>query len=202
MKEWAGCCNETYGAVVPLVGGGYGLNDEHATPIRFCPFCGWDLSLPIEQSPARFQTLEEALASLLKSDVPLRICFDVDGLVADHAGSPLYADREPYSWVPDLIRQLKEAGHTLIFQTARYMNMYDGNQYKAHLRGWSELRFWLAKHEIPFDEVYLGKAGADLYVDDRGCRVESDGGITQWRRNFVPTVARAQAIKTRFKTQK
>jgi hypothetical protein len=161
----------------------YGIVDD----IKFCPFCGHDLNAPA--------TLEEAIASLLESPFPLDICFDVDGVCANDQGYKPYADRQPYPWVPGLMRKLKEAGHRLKFQTARYMLKYDGDQRKASEAGGQELRWWLKCHDIPYDEVYLGKCSADVYVDDRGCRVESNAGSIDWLRNFVPEVKKAQDKK-------
>lgn len=109
-----------------------------------------------------------------------RICFDVDGVIADHAGDLPYVDRQPYPWVAQKIRDLKEAGHVIIFCTARYMRLFDGDQESAAHAGRYQLIRWLEKHGIPYDEIYLGKPSADLYVDDKAVRIESDLGKTAW----------------------
>lgn len=104
----------------------------------------------------------------------MRICFDCDDTVC--YGSHPYSECKPYPEVVELIRKLKAAGHTIIFLTARYMALYDGDQEKAKARGKQELIFWLREHDIPFDEVHLGKPSADLYVDDKGWRINSSTG--------------------------
>jgi hypothetical protein len=99
----------------------------------------------------------------------VRLCFDVDATVADPGDPPLpYADRAPYPYAVAALRRLKAAGHRLIYLTARYMERESGSQARATERGWLELRFWLDSHQIPWDEIYLGKPSADVYFDDRG----------------------------------
>ena len=113
----------------------------------------------------------------------MRICFDVDGVLAD-PGDPWrpYHLRDPYPWVSEKLWGLSNQGHIIILQTARYMGKRDGNQSLAHAEGYVELIDWCYKHNIPHDEIYLGKASADLYVDDRGCRVESKKGMVDWEK--------------------
>lgn len=158
--------------------------------VKYCPWCGQKPGS--DPLPA---TLEEALTCLLNSHVRLTICFDVDGVCADHALCLPYADRKPYPWVSSLMKELKRAGHTLVFQTARYMQKYDGDQNKARQSGEFELKFWLRCNDIPYDEVYLGKCSADIYVDDKGCRVESDKGETDWCGSFMKIVKATQERK-------
>jgi hypothetical protein len=138
-----------------------------ALPVKFCPFCGHDLTAPA--------TLEEALQKLLENPFPLRLVFDVDGVCANDQRLKPYVDREVYPWVPLMMRVLKKAGHTVIFSTARYMAKCEGDQEKAAKAGEDELRFWLDCKGIHWDEIYLGKPSGDIYPDDRGCRVESNG---------------------------
>lgn len=102
----------------------------------------------------------------------MRIVFDVDDTIA--TGGHPYSECKPIEFVVDFVRKLKKAGHTIIFCTARYMALYDGDQEKATKHGKQELIFWLRKHNIPFDEIHLGKPSGDVYVDDKGWRVNSD----------------------------
>lgn len=120
-----------------------------------------------------------------------RIVFDVDGVLADHRGQPRYCDRDPYPGVVDYLKTIKAAGYYIVLQTARYMEKCDGEQEEAHECGFNELFNWCHEHGIPFDEIYLGKASATLYVDDKGFRLRSDEGEKDWNRLFeelnIPT---------------
>lgn len=163
---------------------------DYTPEFKFCPFCGWDLSVAVPTESNWACTL----ASLLTSGPPRRLCFDVDGVFCDHADPNLpYARRSPYPRAVEVARALKMAGHTLVFQTARYMNLYRGDQRAAGDAGRGELEDWLVRHGIPYHEIYLGKASADLYVDDRGCRVESDRGTVDWALAFARLLPRCRA---------
>lgn len=104
----------------------------------------------------------------------MRLVFDVDDTVA-HGGHP-YSECKPYKAVVTIIKELKKAGHEIIFLTARYMLKHNGNQNKAIKEGKQELIDWLNKWDIPFDEVYLGKPSGDVYIDDRAWRIDSKSG--------------------------
>jgi capsule biosynthesis phosphatase len=101
----------------------------------------------------------------------MRICFDIDGVLC-----PLRNTGQTYSELPPLpgavekIKSLKEAGHHIILQTARHMKTCNGNVALVIARQGKTLLDWLAKHEIPFDELLFGKPYADIYVDDNAYR--------------------------------
>lgn len=196
MIEYAKCCEQGKGEVCRWEGRDgnwvfwphYMCDD--VTQISYCPFCGHDLSKPA------YASLEEALTSLLISP-PLYLCFDVDGVLCDDRDQSVpYGHRKPYPWVADTLGKLKAAGHTIRIQTARYMARFDGNQKKANEYGYAELVFWLLDNSIPYDEVYMGKCSANIYFDDRGCRVESNEGITHWLSSVLPTIAETQCRRT------
>lgn len=188
--SYADCCEQGRDTVRRHRDGDWYVKDvtyKYFDGIKFCPFCGHDLNAPA--------TLREALALLLTNPYPLRLVFDVDGVCADDRDGRPYVDRKAYEWVPETMRDLKRAGHTLIFATARYMAKYAGDQRKAHEAGWQELKFWLDCNGIPWDEICLGKPSGDLYPDDRGCRIESNRGSVEWATKLVPAVLAAQAKK-------
>lgn len=118
------------------------------------------------------------------SSMKVPICFDVDGLIADHRGGKPYCERVPYPWVVKRLTALKQAGYYIRLQTARYMKRCDGEQERAHEAGYYELKVWTDKYGIPYDELYLGKCSAMMYVDDRGFRLRSDDGEEGWNRLF------------------
>lgn len=113
-----------------------------------------------------------------------RLCFDVDGVICDDREDEQYGQREPYEFA-DRIRRLKDDGHVIIFQTARYMSRHTAQG--ADRKGRKELADWLDFHEIPYDELHFGKASADLYVDDKAFRLRSNDGVGGWDglMNFV-----------------
>lgn len=136
--------------------------------------------IPISISESK-PSFEDILAD---TSVPLRICFDMDGVIAVIAGE--YTNRLPFLRTIEIIQKLKAAGHIICIQTARYMFKRKGNQQEADQYGRPELVAWLEKYEVPYDELYFGKVPADLYVDDRGCRVEAAKYMEDWENNFGP----------------
>lgn len=113
-----------------------------------------------------------------------RIIFDVDGVVARDNDDKPYCDRTPYNHIKDLFEGLRKQGHIVILQTARYFYRSGENQEKARDMGLFELECWLKKHEIPYDGVFMGKVAGNLYVDDKGCRVDSNKGMEDWLEVF------------------
>lgn len=107
-----------------------------------------------------------------------RLCIDVDGVLAIPKGD--YCERKPYPFVRDYLLKLRERGFTLVICTARYMSLFDGDQTLARERGWAELRDWLIRYEIPYDQIYLGKPSSKLYLDDRAFTVQSELGECDW----------------------
>lgn len=145
--------------------------------IEHCPFCGHRLDSPVVMTAREF--LETFPESSGKSPGK-RICLDVDGVLADDTSGLPYGDRSPYPWAAALLGRLAAAGHELVYCTARYMSKCDGDQKRAHDLGHRELCEWLKRHDFPPGEVYLGKPAAEIYLDDRACRVESNRGIDSW----------------------
>lgn len=138
-----------------------------STVVNFCPFCG----SPLNTEGRRDNNVTK----------PQRLCFDVDGVLCDDRDQSIpYDERPPYPYAVEALRKLADAGFEIIVQTARHMMKYDGNQQRAHDYGFRDLVRWLKKHGIPFDEVYMGKASAHRYIDDRGYQVRSNRGNIDW----------------------
>jgi capsule biosynthesis phosphatase len=102
------------------------------------------------------------------------IVIDVDGTLAGkrQAGQS-YADVNALPSVVQRIRSLKKEGYWIILHTSRNMRTYDGNIGRIMRHTAPVLVEWLARHEIPYDELHFGKpwCGHDgFYVDDRAIR--------------------------------
>jgi len=102
------------------------------------------------------------------------VVIDVDGTLAGHreAGQS-YVEVSALPNVVQKIRSLKEQGYWIILYTSRNMRTYDGNIGRIMCHTAPVLLEWLARHEIPYDELHFGKpwCGRDgFYVDDRAIR--------------------------------
>lgn len=100
--------------------------------------------------------------------------FDIDGTLCPvKKRNENYEDLVPYPDMVKKIRYYKEKGARIILYTSRNMNTYNGNiglinKYTATL-----LLAWLARWEIPYDEIVYGKVWPGhkgFYIDDRTVR--------------------------------
>ena len=102
------------------------------------------------------------------------VVIDVDGTLADRCESDQsYADVGALPGVVQKVRSLKKQGYWIILYTSRNMRTYEGNIGQIMCRTAPVLVEWLARHEIPYDELHFGKpwCGHDgYYVDDRAIR--------------------------------
>jgi len=95
--------------------------------------------------------------------------FDIDGTICSLT-SGNYGFAIPYMDRIERINQLYDAGHTIIFHTARGMGRAKSSQNEAikllydfteqQLKGW----------DVKFHRLFLGKPAGDIYVDDRGAK--------------------------------
>jgi len=71
------------------------------------------------------------------------------------------------------VREYKSKGFNIILFTARNMRTHNSNVGKITAKTLPIIFKWLEKHNIPFDEIYVGKpwCGNDgFYVDDKTIR--------------------------------
>lgn len=102
------------------------------------------------------------------------IVIDVDGTLAGRRGpGQSYAEVSAVPSVVQKIREMKEKGYWIILYTSRNMRTYDGNIGRIMRHTAPVLVEWLARHEIPYDELHFGKPWCGhngFYVDDRAVR--------------------------------
>lgn len=102
------------------------------------------------------------------------IVIDVDGtLTGGLRTGQSYADVTASPNVVRKVQSLKQQGYWIILYTSRNMRSYGGNLGLIMCHTAPVLVDWLARHEIPYDELHFGKpwCGHDgFYVDDRAIR--------------------------------
>lgn len=102
------------------------------------------------------------------------IVMDVDGTLCPVKGpDEEYADLQPYGDVLERLRELRADGWYVILATSRNMRSHGGNIGLINARTLPVLLAWLDRHDVPFDEVHVGKPWAGtsgFYVDDRAVR--------------------------------
>ena len=101
----------------------------------------------------------------------MRICIDLDGVVCElKRANQSYEDLLPVEGAINKLKELKANGHYIILFTARHMKTCEGNVGKVMARLGKVTLDWLAKHDIPYDEITFGKPWADIYIDDNAHR--------------------------------
>ena len=84
-----------------------------------------------------------------------------------------YAEATPVTDVIEKMRQYKDLGFEIVIFSSRNMRTYEGNIGKINANTLPVIIAWLNKHNVPYDEIYVGKVwcGHDgFYVDDRAVR--------------------------------
>lgn len=101
------------------------------------------------------------------------IIIDLDGtLTIDDEAKP-YSEREPNWPVVHKLREYRERGFGVSIYTARNMRTHAKSVGKIVALSVPVILDWLKLHDIPFDELHVGKPWPEaggFYVDDRAIR--------------------------------
>jgi len=101
-----------------------------------------------------------------------QIVIDLDNTITVNDSSP-YSDKPPNIDVIEMLKTYRERGFSIVISTARNMRTYEGNEGKIIANTVPIILEWLAKHDVPYDEVRIGKpwCGTEgFYVDDKAIR--------------------------------
>ena len=101
-----------------------------------------------------------------------RLIFDLDNTISFTIDSN-YIDAKPNLPIIDRMRTYKDNGFEIIISTSRNMRTYKGSIGKINAHTLPIIIEWLDKHNVPYDEIIVGKpwCGTDgFYIDDRAIR--------------------------------
>ncbi|MTC47096.1 HAD-IIIC family phosphatase [Providencia sp. wls1922] len=101
-----------------------------------------------------------------------KLIVDLDGTLTS-ANTTNYKEVSPREEVIEKLREYKKIGFEIVIFTARNMRTYDGNIGKINAHTLPVIIEWLDKHNVPYDEIIVGKpwCGHDgFYIDDRAIR--------------------------------
>lgn len=97
---------------------------------------------------------------------------DVDGTISFCRDGD-YAHASPNEDVIQRLREYKRSGFEIVLYTSRNMRTFDGSIGKITAHTVPILIDWLHQHNVPFDEIVVGKpwCGTEgFYVDDKAIR--------------------------------
>lgn len=101
-----------------------------------------------------------------------RLVFDLDETLCS-ARDGDYANAEPKRDVIRKLREYKAQGFEIAISTARNMRSFAGEVDKIRAHTLPVILDWLARHEVPYDEVHVAKPWCGhegFYVDDKAIR--------------------------------
>ena len=101
-----------------------------------------------------------------------RLVMDIDGTLTLGDTSD-YANVRPDQEVVEQLRRYKEDGFEIVLHTSRNMRTHESSVGKITAKTLPVIFDWLKKHNIPFDEIWVGKPWCGhqgFYVDDKAIR--------------------------------
>lgn len=101
-----------------------------------------------------------------------RIIIDLDETLTLGSNGD-YEHAIPNLAVIDILRTYKAKAYDIAIHTSRNMRTYEGQIGKINVHTLPVILNWLNKHDVPHDEVHVGKpwCGTEgFYVDDRAIR--------------------------------
>lgn len=93
-------------------------------------------------------------------------CIDLDGVICDERPTFERSMAEPLPGARAGIQRLIDDGYVIVIHTAR---------------SWAEYEMtsrWLYDHEIPYDQLIMGKPQATVVIDDRAVRFDGWEGFS------------------------
>ena len=97
---------------------------------------------------------------------------DLDNTITIHKPDSDYSDMPVNHAVVDKMRYYKNLGYNITIFTARNMRTYNGDVALIEANTLPVIHDWLTKHNVPFDEIIVGKPWCSdgFYVDDKAVR--------------------------------
>ncbi|TYK65331.1 HAD hydrolase family protein [Colwellia echini] len=109
-----------------------------------------------------------------------KLIVDLDGTITLGNTSD-YINVLPNIALIEQLRNYKNDGFSIVIATARNMRTYQGNVGKINIHTLPVITAWLDKHNVPYDEIIVGKpwCGHDgFYIDDRAIRPSEFNSLT------------------------
>lgn len=109
-----------------------------------------------------------------------RLIMDIDDTICSTSDGD-YRNSFPDFGVVEKLREYKNNGFEIIFFTSRNMRTYEGNVGKIAANTLPIIIDWLQRHEVPYDEIYIGKPWCGhegFYVDDKAIRPDEFASLT------------------------
>ncbi|WP_199220304.1 capsular biosynthesis protein [Limnohabitans sp. T6-20] len=101
---------------------------------------------------------------------------DIDGTLCDiKTANQSYAELKPRHNIIEKLREYQNCGYRILLFTSRNMKTHNNNLGLINKHTAPVMLEWLAKWDIPYDEILFGKPwprSKGFYIDDRAIRPE------------------------------
>lgn len=111
-----------------------------------------------------------------------RLVMDLDGTITREDPTVGYADKVPDPEIVARMREYRDMGFAIVIYSARNMRTFENSVGKITAHTVPVIIDWLKRHDIPYDEIHVGKpwCGTDgFYVDDRAVRPSEFVSLTR-----------------------
>lgn len=101
-----------------------------------------------------------------------RLIFDLDDTLCETTNGD-YVNAQPVTEVIEKLRDYHTQGFIIVINTSRNMRTYNGNIGEINKNTLPIIADWLARHQVPYDELYVGKPWCGFegfYIDDKAIR--------------------------------
>lgn len=101
-----------------------------------------------------------------------RLIIDIDDTISQTKNSD-YSNSLPHQSIIQKLREYKKNGFEIVLFSSRNMRTFEGNIGKINAHTLPILIDWLKKHDVPYDEIIMGKPWCGFegfYVDDKAIR--------------------------------
>lgn len=108
----------------------------------------------------------------VQSGVMKRLIVDLDNTLTQGEAKS-YADALPNTPLIEKLKEYKRQGFEIVISTSRSMRSHSGNIGKINIHTLPGILKWLEQHDVPYDEVHVGKPWCGIsgfYIDDRAVR--------------------------------
>lgn len=103
------------------------------------------------------------------------LCIDLDQtLCALKKPNESYLDVLPLPGAIEAMQKLKEEGFYLVINTGRGTRTYNHNIGLINIHRVPEINLWLKKHNIPYDEIIVGKRDCLYFIDDKNIEFKNN----------------------------
>lgn len=101
-----------------------------------------------------------------------RLIMDLDNTITLTENGD-YKNAKPIVEVIEKLHEYKAQGFEIVISSSRNMRTFEGNVGKINVHTLPIIIEWLNTHNVPYDEIYIGKPWCGhegFYVDDRAIR--------------------------------